>query len=140
MSAVNAGLLRRLGAILYDSLLVIALLMLATLPFIAVRGGDIVEPDDNLVYQVCMMLVIFAFFTFFWSYGGQTLGMRAWRMRLETKDGGVPSFAVATLRFGIAVVSLLAVGLGFLWQLWDKEELTWHDRFSGPRLLYYPKD
>jgi uncharacterized RDD family membrane protein YckC len=140
MSAVNAGLLRRLGAMLYDSLLVIALLMLATLPFIAVRGGDIVEPDDNLVYQVCMMLVIFAFFTFFWSYGGQTLGMRAWRMRLETKDGGVPSFAVATLRFGIAVVSLLAVGLGFLWQLWDKEELTWHDRFSGTRLLYYPKD
>jgi len=139
MIAVNASLLRRLGAMLYDSLLVIALLMLATLPFIAVRGGGIVEPDDNLVYQVCMMLVIFAFFTFFWSYGGQTLGMRAWRMRLETKDGGVPSFPVATLRFGIAVISLLAVGLGFLWQLWDKENLTWHDRFSGTRLLYYPK-
>jgi len=139
MSAVNASLLRRLGAMLYDSLLVIALLMLATVPFVAVRSGEIVEPDNNLVYQICMILVIFAFFIFFWSYGGQTLGMRAWRMRLETKDGEVPSIPVATLRFGIAVVSLLAFGLGFLWQLWDKENLTWHDRFSGTRLRYYPK-
>jgi len=124
---------------LYDALLVIALLMLATIPFVAVRSGEIVEPDNNLFYQICMMLVIYAFFIFFWSYGGQTLGMRAWRMRLETKDGDVPSIPVATLRFGIAVVSLLAVGLGFLWQLWDKDNLTWHDRFSGTRLRYYPK-
>ena len=139
MSAVNASLLRRLGAMLYDSLLVLALLMLATIPFVAIRSGEIVEPDNNLVYQICMMSVIYAFFVFFWSYGGQTLGMRAWRMRLETKDGEVPSVPVASLRFGIAVVSLLAFGLGFLWQLWDKEDLTWHDRFSGTRLRYYPK-
>lgn len=140
MTAVNSSLLRRLGAMLYDSLLVIALLMLATIPFVAVRGGDIVEPNDNLLYQVCMMLVIFAFYTFFWSYGGQTLGMRAWRLRLETKDGGIPTFPVAALRFVVAVVSLLAAGLGFLWQLWDKEDLTWHDRASGTRLRYYSKD
>ena len=139
MTSVNASLLRRLGAMLYDSLLVIALLMIATVPFIAIRGGEIVEPNDNLVYQICMLLVIYAFFAFFWSYGGQTLGMRAWRMRLETKDGDVPTLAMVSLRFVLAVVSLLPFGLGYFWQLWDKDRLTWHDRFSGTRLVYYPK-
>ena len=124
---------------LYDSLLVIALMMLATVPFVAVRGGEVVEPDDNLVYQVCILLIIYAFFAFFWSYGGQTLGMRAWRLRLEMKDGGVPSFQVASARFVVAIASLVAFGLGFLWQLWDKENLTWHDRLTGTRLRYYPK-
>jgi len=140
MNGVNASLLRRIGAMLYDSLLVIAVLMLATLPFIALRGGEIVEPNDNLVYQISMLLIIYAFFAFFWSYGGQTLGMRAWRMRLETPDGDVPSLAFASLRFVIAIVSFVAFGLGFLWQLWDKDRLAWHDRFSGTRLRYYPKD
>lgn len=139
MTPVNASLLRRLGAILYDSLLVLAVLMLATIPFIAVRGGDIVEPSDNLIYQVCMLLVTYAFFTFFWCYGGQTLGMRAWRMRLETGDGGVPTFLTASLRFFLAVVSLLPLGLGFFWQLWDRDGLTLHDRWSGTRLVHYPR-
>jgi uncharacterized RDD family membrane protein YckC len=114
-------------------------MMLATVPFVAVRGGEVVEPDDNLVYQVCILLIIYAFFAFFWSYGGQTLGMRAWRLRLEMKDGGVPSFSVASARFVVAIASLVAFGLGFLWQLWDKENLTWHDRLTGTRLRYYPK-
>jgi uncharacterized RDD family membrane protein YckC len=139
MTPVNASLLRRLGAMLYDSLLVLALLMLATIPFIAIRGGEIVEPSDNLIYQVCMLLVTYAFFTFFWCYGGQTLGMRAWRMRLETGDGGIPTFLTASLRFFLAIVSLLPLGLGFLWQLWDRDGLTLHDRWSGTRLVYYPK-
>lgn len=140
MTAVNASLLRRLGAMLYDSLLVIAVLMLATVPFVVVRGGDIVEPNENLVYQLCMLLVVYVFFVFFWTYGGQTLGMRAWRMRLETKAGNVPSLQTASLRFLVASASLLALGLGFLWQLWDKDQLTWHDRLSGTRLRYYPKE
>lgn len=139
MTPVNASLPRRLGAMLYDSLLVLALLMLATIPFIAIRGGEIVEPSDNLAYQVCMLLVMYAFFTFFWCYGGQTLGMRAWRMRLETGDGGIPTFLTASLRFFLAIVSLLPLGLGFLWQLWDRDGLTLHDRWSGTRLVYYPK-
>lgn len=139
MTARNASLLRRFGAMLYDGLLVIAVLWMATVPFIALRGGESVEPDDNLAYQVTMWLVMYLFFAFFWSRGGQTLGMRAWRMRLETPDGNVPSFMIASLRFWLAVVSLLPFALGFFWQLWDRDRLTWHDRLSGTRLRYYPK-
>ena len=140
MKALKTTLLRRFGAILYDSLLVLALMMLATVPFIAIRGGEIVEPSDNVAYQVTMLLVMYAFFVFFWTFGGQTLGMRAWRLRVETKHGAIPGFGVASIRFVLALVSLLLVGLGFLWQLWDKDKLTLHDRLSGTQVMYYPKD
>ena len=139
MKPVKASLLRRLGAMLYDGLLVLALLFMATLPFVAVRGGEPVEPR-NLGYQLTMLFVIYAFFVFFWTRSGQTLGTRSWRMRLETADGKLPSFAQATLRFAVAIVSLLPLGLGFLWQLWDRDGLTWHDRASGTQLMHYPKE
>jgi uncharacterized RDD family membrane protein YckC len=60
-------------------------------------------------------------------------------LQLETSDGKVPAFSVATVRFFAAMLSWLVFGLGFLWQLWDKDELTWHDRLSGTRLRHYPK-
>jgi uncharacterized RDD family membrane protein YckC len=138
LTPVNASLLRRLGAMLYDSLLVLALLMLMTTFFVIAQGGEAVEPY-TLPHQLSSLAVVYGFFVFFWSYGGQTLGMRAWRMRLETEGGSIPSFAIASLRFFVAIVSFVALGLGFLWQLWDKDNLTWHDRLSGTRLRYYPK-
>lgn len=136
----NTGLLRRLAAMLYDALLVIALLFLATIPFIAVRGGEPVETGENLLYRLVLVGVVFAFFVGFWSRSGRTLGMQSWGLQLETLDGHVPSVAMASLRLVAAAVSLLPFGLGFLWQLWDKDALTWHDRISKTRLVYYPKD
>jgi len=123
----------------YDALLVLALMILVTISFIAVRGGEPVEAGDNHVYQFCLVLVAFVFYTGFWSRSGRTLGMQSWRLRLETPDGRIPSFAAASLRFFVAILSWLPVGLGYLWSLWDEKGLTWHDRISGTRLRYYPK-
>ena len=136
----NASLLRRFGAILYDTLLVAALLVLASIPFIAVRGGNIIEPNDNLFYQLCLLLVIYLFFVGFWTRKGRTLGMQSWGLQLQTDDGGVPSMAAASLRFVTALLSWLPLGLGFAWQLWDRDGLTWHDRLSHTRLVYYPRN
>lgn len=135
----NAGLLRRIGAMLYDSLLVLALLFLATIPFIAVREGAPVEANDNLAYQVTLIVVVFVFFVGFWTRSGRTLGMQSWGLRVETPDGRLPGVGAASIRLVVAIVSLLVLGLGFLWQLWDREQLTWHDRASGTRLVHYPK-
>jgi uncharacterized RDD family membrane protein YckC len=140
MKSTNASLLRRLGAMLYDALLVLAVLFLLTLPFVAVRGGEPVEPNNNLVYQLCVALVVYLFFTGFWTQYGRTLGMQSWHLQLEMPDGSIPSFSVASVRFFAALVSFAALGLGFLWQLWDKDGLTWHGRLSGTRLRYYPLD
>ena len=136
----NTGLLRRIAAILYDSLLVGALFFMATVPFIAVRGGEPVETSENVLYRVVLLVVLYVFFVGFWSRSGRTLGMQSWGLQLETVDGHIPSVAAASLRFFAALVSLLPLGLGFLWQLWDPEKLTWHDRVSKTRLVYYPRN
>ena len=135
----KSGLLRRFGAILYDTLLVLALLFLATIPFIAMRAGEPVDSGNNTAYQITLALVTFAFFVTFWSRSGSTLGMLAWGLRVETSERQTPSIGQATVRFVAAGLSWLPLGLGFLWQLWDKDSLTWHDRISGTRLMYYPK-
>jgi uncharacterized RDD family membrane protein YckC len=139
MNRQNAGLPRRFGAILYDALLVLALLFVTTIPFIAMRGGEPVNPDDNLAYQTCLAVVVYVFFTGFWTYKGRTLGMQSWRLRVETPTGELPSLAQATARFFGALLSVLPLGLGFFWQLFDEDGLTWHDRLSGTRLVHYPK-
>lgn len=135
----KSGLLRRLGAILYDTLLVLALLFLVTIPFIAMRDGEPVDSSDNIAYQITLVLVIFGFFVGFWSRSGSTLGMLAWGLRIEAENAQTPTVRQASLRFFAAILSWLPLGLGLLWQLWDKDKLTWHDRISGTRLIHYPK-
>ncbi|MCH9694925.1 MAG: RDD family protein [Gammaproteobacteria bacterium] len=136
----NCSLLRRTAAMLYDALLILALLFLSTLPFIALRGGEPVERGDNLIYQLVLAVVVFAFFVGFWTRSGRTLGMQSWRLQLETEDGERASPGAATIRFFGALLSWLPLGLGFFWSLWDKDKLAWHDRLSGTRIRYYPKE
>jgi uncharacterized RDD family membrane protein YckC len=135
----NASLARRLAAILYDSMLILALLFLATLPFVAMRDGEPVDPG-YLPHQLVLLGVTWLFLAGFWSSSGRTLGMQAWRLRVEDDNGNAPDLAAATVRFFAAILSWLPLGLGFLWQLWDKDKLTWHDRLSGTRLVYYRKN
>ena len=134
----SASLGRRFGAIIYDSLLVLALMFLSTLPFVAMLGGEPVGPG-NIAYQLTLLLIAYLFFAGYWSLYGRTLGMQSWRLKIETADGGKPGFGAASLRFFAAIISWLPAGLGFWWQLWDRDGLAWHDRISGTRLRHYPK-
>ena len=138
MTPQNTGLPRRIGAMLYDTLLIFAVLFIETTPFIAVRGGEAVEAGDPL-YSVTMFVVVFGFFTFFWTRPGRTLGMQSWGLQLESFEGRKPTFRQAALRFFAALLSWLPLGLGFIWQLWDHDRLTWHDHLSGTRIVHYPK-
>ena len=135
---MKAGLGRRFGAILYDGLLVLALIFLGTLPFVAAAGGEPVAPGD-LGYQLTILLICLLFFVGFWSGHGRTLGMQSWRLRIETFDGRKPGIARSGIRFFAAIVSWLPAGLGFWWQLIDRDGLAWHDRLSGTLLRHDPK-
>ena len=137
MTPRNSSLIRRLGAILYDSRLILAVVYMTSVPIVLVLG-KYVEPG-NLLYQATLVFVIFAFFVGFWSRKGRTLGMQSWGLQLEAANGDVPSVAACSIRFVAAILSWAVFGIGFLWQLVDKENLTWHDRLSGTRLVHYPK-
>ena len=132
-----AGLFRRLVAMFYDTLLLLSVLFLATaIALLATRG----ELDyHNPFFRSYLFLIWFFFYAWFWTHGGQTLGMQAWKLRLQRPDGGPVSLWQALLRFLVAFPSLLLFGLGMLWMLVDRERMTWHDRFSESVIVRLPK-
>jgi uncharacterized RDD family membrane protein YckC len=74
-----------------------------------------------------------------WRRGGQTLGMRPWRLRLEAPDGTAVGARAAWVRYAVGTLSLLAAGAGFWWAWIDRDRLAWHDRASRTRLVRMPK-
>lgn len=138
-----AGLARRLAALLYDSLLLVALWFVSSALFLAASGGLLAAPDRPqwLLYgfRLALLLVAFGFYGWFWTHGGQTLGMRAWRLKLVSLDGGPVRLSAAIRRLLAALVSSAALGLGFLWVWVDRDGCAWHDRLSGTRVVQLPK-
>lgn len=134
----NTTLMRRFGAMLYDGLLVIAVLFIGTVPFVAVSGGEFVQPQTR-PYQLALVLITFVFFVGFWARYGRTLGMQSWDLRIEDASGRPPTLVQCSIRYAAALLSWLPFGLGFFWQLVDRDGLAWHDRLSGTRLRHYPK-
>ena len=112
--------------------------MLVTLTMLALRGGEPIS-SGNLLYQLVLIGTTACFFVGFWVYGGQTLGMRAWRLRVEQRSGEPMTWKIASVRFAAAVVSIAPLGLGFFWLVIDPEGLTWHDRIAGTRVVLLPK-
>ena len=133
------GFLRRLGAMFYDALLLLALLMLSY-PYVWLTGGAKPNLAIKTAYQFYLLAICFFYYAGFWVRGGQTLGLRTWRMKLVNKDGGPITWTIALKRFASALFSLLCLGLGFLWVIYDRDKLAWHDRLSGTRLMRLPKN
>ena len=131
------GLFRRLASMVYDSLLVAAVLMVAAAALIIPYGSEI--RSGTLWFQIYLVLACWAYFAVCWRMGGQTVGMRAWRIRLVTADGRKIGWAHSALRFFAAVASAAPAGLGFFWSLFEPRRRTWHDLASSTRLVVEPK-
>ena len=132
----------RLLAMLYDLLPLAALWMATSAVMLLLRGGVRVTPGSAaaMVEFVLLLAVTFAYLGLSWRRGGQTLGMRAWRLRLVNVDGSSPvPWRALMLRYLVAMVSLAAVGLGFVWSLFEPNRRTWHDLASGTVLVRMPK-
>ena len=142
----SPGLLRRLAAIVYDSLLILPMIMVA----VAIATGIAVlfsgDPGEDysatlppLLVQVLAVCCVLGFYGFFWRRSGQTLGMQAWRLRLRGFDGRPPGLGQVVLRCLGAVLSLLPLGAGYLWCLVDRKGRCWHDYLSRSELELLPK-
>jgi len=131
----SVSLLRRLAIIFYDFLLLTAVLLLAT----ALVQAWLQEMTlfKLLLFRVYLVLVCFTYFSWQWLRGGQTLPMRTWHVRLQHIDPQKSITLQQTIiRFSVAILSWAALGMGFLWSLFDKQQRTWHDRASKTRLVY----
>ena len=163
---VSAGPLRRLGAMLYDVFLVIAVLMVVTAIFSIFTGGEAISGGPLLyVYRFVVLVIYFGFFGIFWTGRGQTLGMQAWRIRIEASAGEKPSWADALLRIlaasipwlpaclligfaaaadatstlipiGLASLSLVAINYLAAW--FDPQRRSIHDRWLRTRIVHRP--
>ncbi len=134
-----AGLARRLGAAFYDTLLLAALLVLVSFVYLPLTEHALPPFLRRTLYQLLLLTVSGAYFAGFWVHGGQTLGLRTWKLRLVSRDGSPVTWARALRRFAAAIVSWLCLGLGFWWVLVDRDKLAWHDRLSGTRLVRFQK-
>ena len=138
----------RLLALLYDLLPAVALWLLLSALFTAgytFLGNH--DPHQNiaplsalqwLLWLACW-LVTGLYATASWKRGGQTLGMRPWRIRVVSLDGSAPARAALWIRYAVGTLSLLAAGLGLWWAWVDRDRLTWHDRASGTRVVRVAK-
>ena len=132
-----ASLFRRLASGLYELLILVALVFIATLPF-SYLFGEAIHGWKRHLLQGYVVLVMAAYFTWFWTRSGQTLPMKTWRFRVVRADGAPLSLSRALHRFVLAVLGFLALGLGFLWALVDRDRQFLHDRLAGTALVEAP--
>ena len=133
-----APLLSRFAAMVYESLLVTAVMFVASFIIMPVIG-DMHAPWQRHLFQIYIMGVLFAYFNAFWLRSGQTLAMKTWRIRLVQKNGDTLTFKQAMLRFVFALLGLMLAGIGFWWAFFDRDKQFLHDRLAGTRLISVPR-
>ena len=156
----KVGFLKRITVIVYDGLLLVGVTMvgyallfalLSILP--AAFDRSIAGKTLKVVY---LLSVSFCFYGWFWTHGGQTLGMKVWNLYLVDRQGKFITWKMAALRYATALLSWLAIagvlfyagierwyfaiGLGFTWIIFDKNSLAWHDILTGTKIVYVAKD
>jgi len=143
-----APLWRILAAMAYDSILVIAIWMVVTFIILSFFGVEnartlegeavVLDPIYKNITFTAMIVSAWAFYGWFWTHSGQTLGMQAWRIRVVSKQGQPITVAQSVVRFGAAMVSWLLLGIGYWMKLFNSEKETLHDKVSNTRLVSVP--
>jgi uncharacterized RDD family membrane protein YckC len=142
---------------LYESLIVTAILLIASFPFAGAATGQLDGLTRHL-FQLYLFLVLGLYFVWCWRRGGQTLPMKAWRLRVVDRAGQPLATPRAVLRYMLAALALgstavaaivllrhprelgawlaLAPGLAtILWSAVDRDRQFLHDRLAGTRIV-----
>ena len=140
ISGTSAGFGRRIAALLYDSVLLAALLVVFTSGAVFLNHRMAVEPATAgawwYLYRLGLIGVIAGYYLVNWTRSGQTLGMRAWHLRAVSDSGKPLGLRAAALRFVLGVLAWAPAALGVLWLYADREHLALHDRLSKTRVVH----
>lgn len=139
MTATPPAIARRLASMFYEVLLLLGVLLVAfILPHILL-GILASRQAAPAVVQVHFFLVLLAYFVWFWLHGGQTLAMKTWKLRIVNTEGERIRPLQAVLRYLAAWPSILFLGAGLLWALFDRDRQFLHDRIAGTRIVFEPR-
>ncbi len=140
IGGVSAGFGRRIAALIYDAFLLAALLMVFTGAALFFTQGAAIEPATAgawvYVYRTALVALVAGYYILNWLRSGQTLGMRAWRLRAVTDAGRPIAWGAAIARACWGFVAWAPAALGVLWLYLDPEHLALHDRFSKTRVVH----
>ena len=136
-----ASFVKRLCAMFYDALLALSFVLVfgffSMVIVQSVFGLENVEAGSKTakIFFVYIMVLCFVSYAWFWTHGGQTLGMRAWKIKL-VQDNGLPvTWTQAFFRCFYSLISWIPFGAGYLWMLVDKNKRTWHDKASHSNII-----
>ena len=126
---------------LYDVLPLLALWMSVSALCYWARRAQPVDPGSVSAWLefAALWLVTGAYAVLSWRFGGQTIGMRAWRLRVVDLNGQRAALPALWLRFLTAHFSWALIGIGWLWPLWEPQARTWHDLASRTQIVKLPK-
>ena len=124
-----ASIFKRIAALFYDCLLLIAVFFVITAVAVRVNGGEAIESP---LYLMALIPVAWIFFAWFWINGGQTLGMRAWKIKLVNESGDAISVRSSVIRFAVGFVFFPFV---LLPALFDNDKRGLHDKLAGTKIL-----
>jgi uncharacterized RDD family membrane protein YckC len=135
----GVGFGRRFAALLYDSFLLLALLMIYTGVSIVFTPGHVAVTQEFgawwYVYRAGELAVIGGYYLLNWIHSGQTLGMRAWRIKVVQDDGRPMTTRAGLLRFAFGFIAWPPAALGVLWLYFDTYHAAIHDRLSKTRVI-----
>ena len=83
------------------------------------------------LWWILWVVLFFGYYMYFWTKSGQTIGKQVLKIKVVTTDGQLLDYQKAAIRVVGYWVSSLALGLGFLWVLWDPQQQGWHDKIAG---------
>jgi uncharacterized RDD family membrane protein YckC len=139
----SAGFARRFAALIYDALLLAALMLIFTTGLVMLIARSAIVPETAgpwaYAYRGALLLIIVGYYVANWTRSGQTLGMRAWRLRAVNEHGKRMSVRAALLRYLYGVIAWAPAALGVLWLYLDAEHLAIHDRWSRTRVVHLPR-
>lgn len=144
-----AGLWRRAGATVIDNLILIPVLgVLGTWLFgtNAAPALDDLSPagiqamEQQLWQQILPLLLTLAFTVFFWVRFVGTPGKLLLRCHVVDAQSLAPlSVPQSVVRYAGYIISLLPLGLGFLWIAFDARKQAWHDKLAGSVVIVIPR-